>query len=110
MGRIQTPAKRHCHPAAKIDVAPLQPPIDEPEEEEDASDDAGFPMFGSIEEAAKFFSKHPWHEWVWWGYAMKRSYRKKVRLRFTLEKPEARNVSMRPFSTNAWAHFILARR
>jgi hypothetical protein len=34
-------------------------------EDEDASDDAGFPTFGFSEEAAKFFSKHPWNEWVW---------------------------------------------
>jgi hypothetical protein len=53
-------------PQAKIGVAPLQPPLDDAEEEEeDASDDAGFSMFGSIEEAAKFFSKHPWNEWAW---------------------------------------------
>jgi hypothetical protein len=32
-----------------------------PEEEEDAR----LPMFGSIEEVAKFCSKHPWNEWAW---------------------------------------------
>jgi hypothetical protein len=53
----------------KIGVAPLQPPINDPEE--DASDEGGFPMFGSSEEAAKPCSKYPWNEWAWWRSALK---------------------------------------
>jgi hypothetical protein len=52
--------------AAKIGEAPLPSLLEDSDpEEEDYFDDPGFPMFGSIEEAGKFFSKHPWNEWAW---------------------------------------------
>jgi hypothetical protein len=51
---------------ATLGEAALPPLVEDSEpEEDDYSDDPGFPMFGSIEEAGKFFSKHPWNEWAW---------------------------------------------
>jgi hypothetical protein len=46
-------------PQPKIGVAPLQPPINNPEEDAvDGAYDVEFPTFGFIEEVANFFSKH----------------------------------------------------
>jgi hypothetical protein len=47
----------------ELSVSPL--PLGEEESEEEDSEDLPMPLFGSIEEAGKFFSKMSGHRWVW---------------------------------------------
>jgi hypothetical protein len=100
----------------KIGVTPLQLPIND-SKEEDGSDYAGFPLFGSIEAAAKLLSKRPWTEWVWERYALKTSQDKKLDCCSYWKRPRpdgspkhVNEAILDHFPRNAWPHFISARR
>jgi hypothetical protein len=50
----------------RLGTGPLPALIEEDAGDEDEfTDDPGPPMFESVEEARKFFSKNPWDGWVW---------------------------------------------
>ena len=48
-----------------ISTEPLPMLLEEEEQPEEDFDNYEVPAFGSIEEAGKFFSKHPFSEWSW---------------------------------------------